>query len=230
MTTKTESSPIENTLKKLERPWSQAGQSNASRLLRLSLLRELTRVVHTLRSECMATDRSSQAGDLAHRENYLNQYFPVLDLTNLGLTQAYSQTSRVAKPVGRAPDAVPLPASVIAAVGEAKFTRQDRRWELEMAQEAVRRDWEFWQFEASTEIHNVEPFARAFSESIWPRGVVLFVESDGFLKMSQENPNLAFWRGKWLVVLEQGAPRPKGIGIDPSWHRLHPPPSPQKKL
>jgi hypothetical protein len=176
----------------------------------------------------MATDRSSQAEELAHRENFLNQYFTVLDLTNLGLSQAYSQTSRVAKPVGRAPDAVPLPASVITAVGESKFTRQDRRWELEIAHEAVRRDWEFWQFEASTEIQQVEPFARAFTESIWPRGVVLFVESDGFLKLSQENPNLAFWRGKWLVVLEQGASRPKDIGIQPQWHRLHPPQSSNK--
>jgi hypothetical protein len=223
MTMKTEFELIETTLKRLERPWQQAGQTGPCRLLRLSLLRELTRAIHTLRSECMATDRSNQAADLAHRENYLTQYFPILDLTNLALSQAYSQTSRAAKPVGNAPIPVPLPPSVIATVGEAKFTRQDRRWEYEMAQEAVRQDLEFWLFEASSEIHDVEPFARSFSESIWPRGVVLFVESDGFLKMSKENPNLAFWRGKWLVVLEPGAPRPKALGIDPSWHRLHPP-------
>jgi hypothetical protein len=231
MTNKTESESIENTIQRLDRPWMQVGRSKACRLLRLSILRELTRAVHTLRSEFMATERAEKADDLAHRENYLNTYFPVLDLTNLGLAQTYSQSARVAKPVGRAPDAVTLPSPVLEAVGAAKFTRQDRRWENEIAQEAVRQNWEFWQFEASTEIHEVESFARAFAESIWPHGVVLFVESDGFLKPSEENSHLAYWRGRWLVVLEPRAHRPNSQnsnesspdGKVASWHRLHPP-------
>ncbi len=222
-TSKAESESIERVLQRMERPWQQAGKSDACRLLRLSLMRELTRVIHTLRSECMATDRSDQAEDLAHRENYLNTYFPIMDLSNLGLSQAFSQTSRVAKPVGKPGNAVSLPASVTDTVGAGKFTRQDRRWENEIAQEAVRQEWEFWQFEASTEIHQVESFARGFSDSIWPRGVVLFVESDGFLKMSQDNSHLAYWRGRWLVVMEPRAPKPETTGLQPSWQRLHPP-------
>jgi hypothetical protein len=224
-TSRAESESIEHVLQRLERPWQQAGQSDASRLLRLSLLRELTRVIHTLRSECMATERSEKADELAHRENYLNTYFPVLDLANMGLSQALSQTSRSAKPVSKAPSPVEFPSAVAQNIGIAKFTRQDRRWENEIAQEAVRKQWEFWQFEASTEIHQVEAFARAFTESIWPHGVVLFVESDGFLKMSQENPNLAFWRGRWLVVMEPHSPKPQTSGIQPSWLRIHPPPT-----
>jgi hypothetical protein len=172
----------------------------------------------------MATERSEKADELAHRENFLNTYFPVLDLANMGLSQAFSQTSRSAKPVSKAPSPVEFPSAVAQNIGIAKFTRQDRRWENEIAQEAVRKQWEFWQFEASTEIHQVEAFARAFTESIWPHGVVLFVESDGFLKMSQENPNLAFWRGRWLVVMEPHSPKPQPSGIQPSWLRIHPPP------
>lgn len=222
-TSKAESETVERTLQRLERPWQQAGNSNACRLLRLSILRELTRVIHTLRSECMATDRAEKADDLAHRENYLNMYFPVLDVTSLGLAQAYSQTSRAAKPVSKGPDPVALPNSVAQTVGINKFTRQDRRWENEIAQEAVRQEWEFWHYEASTEIHQVEAFARNFTDSIWPRGVILFVESDGYLKASPEDPNLAYWRGKWLVVMEPRAPKPETSGIQPTWLRIHPP-------
>jgi hypothetical protein len=222
MKSKTESESMERTLQRLERPWQEAAHHDSCRLLRLSLLRELVRAIHTLRSEVMATQQGESADDLAHRENYLNSNFRLLELSNLALSQAYSQTSRAAKPVARPLETVSLPKAVTDAVGNNKFTRQDRKWELELAQEAVRLQWEFWQFEASTEIHEVESFARSFSEKLWPHGVVLFVESDGFLKMSDENSNLAFWRGRWLVVMEPHSSRPGKLGLVPTWQRLYP--------
>jgi hypothetical protein len=227
MTTTSKSEAIEEVLARLENSWEQVQSLPACRLLRLAILRELTRTIHTLRSEHMATHRPSTAEDYAQRENFLTSNFASLNVENLTLAEIYQQSHEAISSTGPTPSEVSLPSSVLETIGLTKFTRQDRRWELEMAQEAVRQSWEFWQFETSTEIREVENFARSFSEALWPKGVVLFVESDGFLKMSEKDPHLAYWRGRWILVLDPKLhpteeDKLEKLGTDSSWTRLHP--------
>jgi hypothetical protein len=138
-----------------------------------------------------------------------------------------STSSEPTRKVAR--DKVEIPPELVRAMGETKLSRQDRKWEAELAQEAIRRSWEFWQHEVSAEIHDVERYARCFSESLWPRGAVLFIESDGFLKVSDKDPNQAYWRGRWFVIAD---PKSSSVitakenqqpeAVDPKWQRLYP--------
>lgn len=222
-------------LARLEERWSQPLPDQARRLLRLSLARELSRAVHTLRSELMAMERQEDAAQLARRETALlgSLRSSRLALEALSLRELYQGTPPSTEIVP--PKEPLLPAELARSLDPGKLKRHDRAWEAEICQEALARGWSFWRFEASVDIHGVEEFARFFSEGLWPRGVVLFVESDGFLRSGENEPDRAFWRGRWILVLEPSLEFPSELpgtlsaelssrwpGADPRWTRLYP--------
>lgn len=220
------SETIEQVLTQLDRHWQQAGLSKSCKILRFALLRELCRSIHRLRSEFMATSRETLATDLGLREATLTQHFDQIQVENLSLETIFASIpSLESAPV----NPTQVSPALSKAIEAAKLLRQDRRWEAVIASHAEREHWTFWQFCASTKIQEVETFARIFSESLWPRGIVLFVESDGFLNSTNQAPELALWQGRWTLALDPHLRNPDELGLDfsrfphssPTWVKLH---------
>jgi hypothetical protein len=187
---------VEKMLERMETPWNQTAKMPDRKLLRIALMREMSRTLHTLRSECLATGQDGQARDLLLREEFLSHRFMELQTQDLPLRQVYARSAS-GRLESRGPDAMPaLPPELTAVIDGSKFTRPDRHWEAFLAIEAFARGWSFWTFECWVEIENVESWAKEFSDSLWPRGVVLFIESSGFHRGPQ-----SLWRGKWFLVI-----------------------------
>ena len=191
---------VEKVLEQMERLWNQTTGKPDGKILRIALMRELSRSLHTLRSECLALGEDGQAQDILRREEFLSQRFMEIPAQNLPLRQVYAR-SAAGRAEKRTPEAPPeLPAELTAVLDESKLTRPDRRWEAFLAYEAFTRKWTFWTFECWVEVEKVESFAREISDALWPRGVVLFIESSGFHRGEP-----ALWRGKWYLIIEPAA-------------------------
>jgi hypothetical protein len=89
-----------------------------------------------------------------------------------------------------------LPEALFSSIPREKLERYDRQWEAAIAAEATHAGWKFWSLEAWVEIPLVEEWNKRLNESLWPHGIILFVENAS----GGEAPN-NIWQGRWNVVI-----------------------------
>jgi hypothetical protein len=205
---------VESLLKRIDPLWNQAARLPAGPLLRLALTRELARSLHTLHSELLATGDDCEAREVIEREKYLSARFEELGLENdaLALRQVYARSSKGNSGNNAALHVQPPAHSSIGL----KLNRPDRAWESAMAIAAEKLGWQTWTLECWIHVTEVEEWGRLFSERLWPRGLILFVESTAF--------EASRWRGKWYLLLDPELRSPEGQGFEqgsgqPLWSR-----------
>lgn len=196
------------------------------RLLRMVLLRDAIREIHSQRSVMLAKGDSREAKDLQSLEKSIDDRVG-------GYYEVETFESFLAlPPPGRSPSAA-LSADFLHVFGEERFHRMDRKWEREMASEACALGWNFWALDAWIEIPKVEAFHNEATSRSWPKGISLIVE--GVPSASPHLPDRAIWKGRWfwafhpsydpvaLDLLKWG--KSHGILSDPDrpgWKRLFP--------
>ena len=65
-----------------------------------------------------------------------------------------------------------------------------------MAEAALATGWEFWRLEAHLLIQKAEAFHEALARQLWPRAVILYVESATTAIPVQPNA----WAGSWVIL------------------------------
>jgi hypothetical protein len=206
--------PIESLLQRLEAHWDSSAQLPARKLLRIELIRDLARSLHTLHSELLATGDECEAREINDREKFLSERFMELGLESptLPLRQVYARSS-----AGLCNRNVPVTPPTQGPIPAEKLSRPDRRWEAAMVNEACAQGWNAWTLDCWIDISEVESWGKAFTKQLWPKGIILFVESTAF--------EASLWKGKWYLLLDQTILEPQKLKFDegaqrPLWTRL----------
>jgi hypothetical protein len=202
---------VETVLSSCAPLWNQTRGLPEQRILRLAILRDLIRSMHAERSRLLALSQPDRADALRMVEPSTEalKFHPLAEASLPELVA--SRPERLAKP-----SRSPIPPELEAAAGgEGKFNRYDRQWEAEIAGEACRIGWGFWTMEAWIDIAKAENFHQALNQGLWPRGIVLFVESCSDTSDSPEDAahSRSIWKGRWLIAhAPEQAPPGRSLG------------------
>lgn len=191
--------------------WRQLNETPgpATNLLKLGILREIHRTVHAQKSGSLAKGRRDEARRLGEIETRVE-----------ALRQQAKLDGELAELIGRPPAGKKrtrvLPDSLFNFIEKEKLERYDRHWEAALAAEACAAGWRFWILDAWVQIPLIEHWSATLSEQLWPHGVLLFVESAGFLESRTDNPDDALWHGQWLAIVDPRYADPRDVtrGMD----------------
>lgn len=224
MKTAFDKTAFDDLLSKTGKLWSEAAASPDIRLLRIALIRRFALEIHARRSGFIASGDATHTDLLVrlelHLERLLEEGFSGLPLETVTFEELIRKGSDPPAPrretLQRKPDRPPsLPEEFTKWLDPIRLDRRDRRWEKALAIEAHHQGWSYWQWVVDVEIHQVESWANALSARLWPRGILLYVESDGFIEVDDANASLAYWRGRWLMILEPGVEDPGALSVGP---------------
>jgi hypothetical protein len=173
--------------------WDDAEGLPETTLLRLAMLRDLVRALHSEKSVCLATGKraeSQQFGSLEKKLGELRGAFSLSGRFN-ELIEAPSLRKRTRL----------LPEALFAAIPREKFDRYDRQWESVIAAEAIALGWRFWELDAWVSVREAESWHRQLGEQLIPHGIILFAES------ISDPPDVVrvpaeVWHGRWTTVLQ----------------------------
>jgi len=176
--------------------WQSCEGIPETTLLRLVILRDLLRELHSERSRCLATGRKEEAQALREREQQLERLRSASPLqgdleTCLKPETALKKRTRL------------LPDGLFDAIPREKLERFDRTWEAAITAEAVALGWCVWSLEAWVDIAQVEGWQDAVSNRLLPHGVILFAEpAESPPPGDAGGPEGSCWHGRWYVALQ----------------------------
>lgn len=179
--------------------WNLSKGMPQATLLRLSVLRDLVRALHAEKSQHLAAGQTQEAQSMKTLEARIDELKGSAPLEG-PLPDLVFGTSKLRKRTRL------LPNALFEMIPKDRFERFDRVWESAIAAEAAGTGWRFWCLDAWVEISDAEAWHRALSESIWPKGVVIFVESapaaeSATAEVATDKP---VWQGRWFLVAEPG--------------------------
>jgi hypothetical protein len=183
--------------------WRHCEGQPESTLLRLAILREITRLLHSQKSRCLAAGRRDLVTSLRNWESRLQELRnqPRLEGDLATLVSGHSELRKRTRL---------LPEALYGAIEREKLERYDRQWEAALAAEACSLGWCFWRLESWVEITLVEEWNQRLNEQLWPSGVVLYVESSG-APGGDRGRDFPLWHGRWLMVVNPRFKSPSEI-------------------
>jgi hypothetical protein len=201
---------IEEIIQRETTRWSDCDGTPARTLLRLGLLRELTKTLHSEKSRCLASGLKSEVQKLKEWEakidllrETLNVDGSLIDLLKLDGNQSHKKNRL-------------LPEALFQKIDRNKLFRYDRKWEAAIAAEAISLKWPFWSLETWVKIPQIEEWNKTLEEHLWPRGLVLFIESATL--QEKENASLQqdalLWRGHWVIILDSHFKSPQDLSLN----------------
>lgn len=192
-------------LEPLEDRWNHCQGLPEEGLLRLALLRELTRKLHTEKSKILALGKKEAVGELKVWEDKIHK---IREATRLdGKLSDLLETPR---PPGKRTRL--LPEALYTTIPRDRFERYDRQWEALIAAEACSQGWSFWAMSAWVQIEQVEEYDTQLRERLWPRALVLFSESSE--ESSSSTIEGTHWHGRWLILLDAHLRAPQELHTD----------------
>lgn len=184
--------------------WDRIPAGAERRLLRLSLLRDFARKLHSDKSVSLAQSDASAKLQYPGIEPRLKELCaqpiettPLQQLLN-GLKNTAPAT---------ASSLIEIPSAIHLWIERENLHRYDRFWELEIAREAFRQNWAFFEFRAWIHIHMADQFHTSISKELWPHGILLFVENAQGMRAD-------LWNGRWLGVMKPEIPASNRISFD----------------
>jgi hypothetical protein len=185
--------PLEDLVAQRSERWNDYQGMEESNLLRLAILRDLSRDLHLEKSKCLAQGNRDQAKEIKVWEDKLELLRTAGKLDG-ALMEVFSTADRLKKRTRL------LPQQLFSYVEKEKFERYDRLWENEIAAEAASLGWNFWTLDTWVQIEKVEDWNTALSDGMLPHGVILFCEA------VQDAAAVAgfqdHWKGRWLIVMK----------------------------
>lgn len=213
----------EKVVEELLTPWDTFESNPEKTLLRLALLREVARALHSQKSRLRSTGEKTEVLVLQSLEDRVTA---LRNQENLNESRAELLSSEFKLNTESDPNKIPkqhlIPEQLLLSLDREKLVRPDRKWEERMAAEAVAAEWRFWSLDAWVTIAKVEEWASRLSTRIWPKGIILFVESIGITS--------PLWHGKWILMLHPSFTHPEKLSHELSAWSGTPdsPPSPMQ--
>jgi hypothetical protein len=206
--------------------WKACGGLEETTLLRLSILRDLTRRMHAEKSRCMAYGRKTLVSDFREWEQKIEALRSAASL-DMTLEEAIERADKLRHRTRL------LPEGLFTFVDREKLERYDRAWEATLAAEAAALGWCFWRLTAWVRIDSVEHWQSQLVDRLIPHGVILFAESSERPLQAGEHAPSDAWLGAWILVLKPqyrtpdfriaqiqgGVPGPRS----PEWRLLYSP-------
>lgn len=199
--------------------WKNFERSPNRDLLRLAILRDLVSALHAEKSRFLSQGNRDSAASLRNIEERLDELRNCHPLD--GTLSALISGKR--KPEKRSRE---LPTGLFERLERGKIERYDRQWEKALAAEALAQGWEIWSLETEVEISRVDDWNQKLVSRLWPKGIVLFVETVEMHAMASPLPPLTpphFWKGRWICVIDPLSE----IRSEPGWKPVFSPKSRQ---
>ena len=168
--------------------WENCAHHDHPTLLRLSLLRDILRKLHSDRSRCLVQGLKLETADIRDCENKIEALKDCSPLEG-DLLKILSGEIKCKKKTRLVPE------KLWTSIEREKLERYDRHWEFAIASEALSQGWKLWNLETEIPVATIEEENRKIGETLWPTGIVLFAETVSF---AANSPN---WHGRWLVVM-----------------------------
>lgn len=216
--------PSEALLAEYSDRWNQCEGPPGGGVLRLAVLRDLSRELHAEKSRCLAEGRRKGVDDLRPLEARIDELRNAASLESAGTLESLVASGQPIRKRTRL-----IPVGLFAAIPRDRLERFDRLWEGAIAAEACARGWSFWILQAWVEIALAEDFHRALGELLWPRGVILFAESAAAgptgqavsarspMSAAQENRSCdlasPLWAGLWTMVFSPDVGSPEDLRL-----------------
>lgn len=175
--------------------WKVCGGMEETTLLRLSILRDLTRRMHAEKSRCMAFGRKNLIEDFRVWEEKIEALRSAAKL-DLSLEEAIENGKKIRHRTRL------IPESLFTFIDREKLERYDRAWEATLAAEAATLGWCFWNLTAWVRIESVESWQEQLIDRIIPHGVILFAETSERPLQTGEHAPAESWLGCWSLVLK----------------------------
>lgn len=187
--------------------WKETSDHPEKLILRISILRDLSRWFHAERSLHMAQGKIPQGQNLEQIEAKMAWVRGQPDQI------ASAPLEELLEPLPTGPAYVTaLPLALGAVIPHSKLNRYDRHWEAALAVQAWERKWTFWELTATIQIQKAEVFHKHLSKLLWPKGVILFVESPPDAKPISEADG---WTGRWVFIAISSL-RPQHLQLESS--------------
>lgn len=208
--------------KRLTERWSESDRYAHHSVLKRALLRELRRLLHDKRSSLLSTGKSvpKQIGEWEQRLEVLRE----AELPNQTELKTLLTDKRSPSP-GR----FAWQEKWNQAIEPGKLERYDRTWEKILLQEALSSGWSLWTLKGQVSLRDVEKANQGVSDSVWPQGILLFVENVAFHAAHGlwAHP---VWEGKWSLLFSPEADQPTRFPASSlpaclthlQWNRLFP--------
>lgn len=214
---------IADAISAIARSWDAVASLDESRIPRLSLLKTLGERIHALRSEALALNDHELMRNIDIVESKLNALRNLPAPASSTELRRFLLESNPAPPSSQAFPREILPDTLHAALGgREKLMRNDRAWERSIASAACQAGWIFWSLEAKVPLEAVETWHEDVKRTLWPDGLILFVESSGNT-VSEKGT----WPGRWIIILRAGSPPRippmKAHSIHTKWNLLFTP-------
>ena len=195
--------------------WDHFEGREETTLIRLAILRDLSRALHAAKSSQLSVGKRDDAGLIQKWESKVGEYrtagsleFPFSTLLD-GTANAKKRTRL-------------LPETLFSNIEKEKFERYDRVWESTLAGEAVSLGWCFWALDAWIKIESAEKWQTSLANLLLPHGVILFAESAPETHPPSELSS-SIWQGRWYIVLNPkyktpdfGASKLLGTSLEPT--------------
>jgi hypothetical protein len=211
--------------------WADCSGSPEMTLLRLSILRQLIQNLHSEKSRCLASGLKTEAQAIKNWEVQIENLRDHISLQG-DLLQLVQESLATPKKKRN------LPEALFQNLDRDKLLRYDRKWEAAIAAEAIALNWKFWILDTWVKIPMIEQWDQAFSQRLWPHGLILFAESANAPEREnlQDNADLMYWRGRWVTLLHPHFKTPMELSLNlkhwpgapetppslPQWKRIYP--------
>ena len=215
--------------------WAQTETLPEKHLLRLVLLRDLSRALHAQRSRLIALGKREESHELRDAEKALEAmkfHRPFEEMPLESLVESWIQRSKFKKNEDAGPTPPPLPEDLVKTLDSKKIFRLDREWELSLIAHAVDQGWAFWSLRLAVKIMELEDWQTTFSQALWPKGIVLWTES-----VEQTHPRKSatsdepVWEGRWITAIHPKVKTPSLLKLKlESFPGYFPSPKPQWEL
>lgn len=208
--------------------WASFGAGRSSHLLKLVILRDLVRILHTERSRMLAEGGRAAPRFLKPLEERIAELRHASQLSGSLDEWLELNPKKAFEPVESE-----IPTELFESIPRDRLERYDRAWELAIAMEAMRIGWSFWALDAWINPVAAQEFHSALNSRLVPEAAVLFAEAAPISK-SSPSASVSGWRGRWLIVVQSQISDPAADfeldslpGIlfspqEPIWKRLFP--------
>lgn len=186
--------------------WIHTQGNPAIRLLRLQILRDYYRAIHTELSKVYTlegpTPKYQELAELElrlPRLRHLAHLNGTLEQLLLQIQENEATDTNITETELHIPS--DIPGQYIECLGESRLMRPDRLWEFELVCEGERMGWKLAELQTSIPLQEVESWYENVPGMIWPSGVVLFAESiDPSSDIAKSTPP-GNWPGQWYFLL-----------------------------
>ena len=190
-------------LQSFETRWNSCASSSRENLLRLVVLRELTRMLHSEKSWCLASGFPDEAQQYHEYEMAADKLVNEDDLSG-SLSDILAKAEALPDPdpvtgVLASSSRRKFPKELQGILPSEKIERFDRHWEKALVCEAMKLHWEIWLLKANVRIEAAQDCENGLTRELGDRGILLFADSAETNELQE-----GIWPGQWLLLSEPG--------------------------